>query len=160
MAGLSGAIFLLPTMLAELSTTHVCTHPPCQLYFQSPISLVPYSVGCTDRHVFHYSPTLEAAPSATHLCTPPPCQPNCQAPKPTLLVALLITHPLNPVSCQLHRQSHISLLTHPGSQTVRRYLFTPYRVSRTVNHSCLYSPTLSAVLSVTHLSSPLLCQLH
>ena len=108
------------------------THPPWRLHHQPPMSLLTNRVGCTVKL------------STTH----------------TLSVAPLITHSLNPVSCWLHQQSRISLLTHPGSRTVSHYLFTPYRVSRTVNHPCLYSPTLSAALSVTHLSSPLLCRLH
>ena len=123
-----------PTLSAALSVTHLLSPLLCQLHRQSCILLLTHPGGCTINHPCLYSPTESAALSVTRLCTPLPCRLNCQPPKPTLSVALLITHPLNPVSCQLHRQLRISLLPHPGSRTVSHYLFTPYRVGRTVNH--------------------------
>ena len=106
----------------------------------------PLPVSWTVNHPCLYSPTELAALSVTCLYTPLPCQLNCQSPIPTLSVAPLITHPLNPVSCWLHQLSCISLLTPLGRWAV--------------NQSCLYSLTLSAGLSVAHLFSPLLCWLH
>ena len=102
------------------------------------------------------TPIQSVTPSVTHSSLTQPVSWNVSNPShypPLLLVRLSTTHLFSHPPYQPHCQSSIPLINHPVGCTVGHIAWSMHLAGCSVSHPSLYSPTVSAELSTTHIHS-------